>query len=433
MAAVSHEHIIELIRDALYHERPLSHNLQILAFLTNPDNIKRTEDTFHLPITGTVEGLKWNFPRVHLTIRDESPPVDPSMFVTWAAKIINDCRVDILDVHGDVVRGYMGGNAEVPVSILAYAALDGRSDFYFYLLDHDFYGWNVLHQILIGAGLSGDMELIDEVLGKAISEARDPKPDTYRGVIFVGALYGGHVELMDQLFARIKNFNLFNVAFFRRKFEFTDQAIMTYDRPFTFLSYEGLWHVMSDPKYKDLKSFNMNTISFKTAMWYALLTDASVDILERYREIVGDMSIIAPVPASISAHGLKWLQRTSDEAVTYAVRINDITRVKAALELGYDNWMYIALCLKKYRNVPMTRILLPLHPELGTLIMRIIFRRKYIWGEGVAQLNLGVLRAKSIYIFLQSQGVPEPETIPYPLKYTETIPGRDPHLGFVRE
>lgn len=125
-AFIVQDYALDLMYDHLYRGLPFSHNLQILAFLAaDSDNVKRAEDAFHLPVTGTVDGLISNFARVHLTAASETKPKSQDDLIT---KALNDCRVDILDTVPK-----LSFDLNVQPSILGYAGLDGKTEFYLYL------------------------------------------------------------------------------------------------------------------------------------------------------------------------------------------------------------------------------------------------------------------------------------------------------------
>lgn len=276
----------------------------------------------------------------------------------------------------------------------------------------------------MGVGLVGDIDLINQVITVMSQfvnddDYKDSQIKSYYQIIFMGALLGGHVQTMDVIFARIKDFDLMTFVTFRRVIEFSTN-LPTYDRPFMFRSYDGLWYLLDQPKYQILREQQiLGVSSFTLILWNILSGHAPPSVLEQFLAKTNKAPM--PFPCHVSIQAIEWMSNlASPKVIEYGVRINDMARIQAMLATGYDDWTFLALCLKKYNNMDMTTKLLRLYPVLGGLLMNILFR------ERDQALNLSVIRSTQIYKLLISQGFAEPQDIPYPLNYYGYHPRDDP-------
>lgn len=156
-----------------------------------------------------------------------------------------------------------------------YAGLgDGGALYQFLLKYKSKLPLQLIQAILIGAGMTGDFNLIEDLKPMVTRYHEDnEKAYTYA---FIGALFGGHVELMDKLWNGILNFIIpYRIEIAYSRVSYTGSPLSGPLTPqIAFQSYRGLLH-LNNPQYRYAKS------ALRNLMLHSLAVHASfIDLMQ---------------------------------------------------------------------------------------------------------------------------------------------------------
>lgn len=274
--------MLGLAKSFLYEERSFKLNLQLSIFFSDPDNIELLEHHLHQPITRTLDGLTWNFSQLHLTQSTEDIEEYPGSYKPiWFEKVIADQRLDLVEPW--MTKETCQFRDFLNYDLLMYA----QAELYKYLMVHvDILPKNVRYCIAVGAGMLGHGQLIEAVL----TQFQDSE---YQGAVFIGGLFGGRTEVMDDM-----GQNNVEVSYLRVQW-LDNYGFELAPIPIEFQSYEGLRHFVTHGHTYKIKIDNL--ISLLAA---SLLKYAPVAVLDEFDPALNLTKF--RVQASISFRALKW-------------------------------------------------------------------------------------------------------------------------------
>jgi len=369
------------------------------AALALPNAVGYVEHRLYLPVTESISGLEHNYPRIHLTAKDEGRTGSDPKLVTRA---LTDRNVEVLKTLD------LSQWLENPFYRFSFAP-KGPDDMAFidYVTTSEELRKPLSSHILanVGAGPTSNSEPLTKVLSVYENDRY-----LYQHLFF-GAMASGQIDNMNTYFY-IMDRHL-SPLYVQRGF---------ISRNYT--TYDGLWSLLEHERYRMF----IQDVNLSLCIMYDLLVNAPKDILERGVELLvkyanfqistmSKLSVASDIrhKVPISSVGLTWilpkLGRISFEfdiiISSFAIRAVKNNDVKSlALALSYNVYLgdHVAYFIIKDDNVFMFNILNEAYPSFGKSVMDMMSQPLYN-----VDLDAPNARDTKIYQRLTELGIPEPE------------------------
>lgn len=322
-----------MIDDHLFREVPLKTNLRLLSVLTLPGAVEYVEEFYHLPITGSQSSLELNFPKFYITASTQEPPSskeDNIELCLWIEKVLASRRTDLLEPF---MHQYLQiFSPRLMYEQVLYAGLQDGGEFYKFLIGaRTRFSSTLFEAILIGAGLTGDSILVEDLKNQMTTKYRFPvfyPLEAIDVMIFIGFLFGGHASLTNELWSKIQlNFD-WGYLQAARHYE-----IETLNQPTMSFQYARI-------RFQSYDALELNPSTFiggklGPIIIGSLLTYGSDADLVHYSEFINH-KVQAHFPSSASPQAIAryGVQCTNlDYLRRYAIKIRDARRLNEIAKL----------------------------------------------------------------------------------------------------